>query len=162
MLITVRYGQVQNLIGLQITVKSVSFLYRSSVRESEWIRVHSVYLWLVTCWIILNKFSTSIAVHGDDHREEWVVRIQGGSQIASLLALQSGYKHLGPVRQSIKKLYTRLMKDFNKHTYVYVFKENLRVRIRSVYILELLQLIQWKLRRKLFFFFVCLFFRLTP
>ncbi|XP_043523370.1 neuroendocrine convertase 1-like isoform X1 [Frieseomelitta varia] len=57
----------------------------------------SVYLWLVTCWIILNKFSTSIAAHGDDHREEWVVRVQGGSQIASLLALQSGYKHLGPV-----------------------------------------------------------------
>ncbi|EZA51976.1 hypothetical protein X777_09291, partial [Ooceraea biroi] len=31
-----------------------------------------------------------------DHREEWVVRVQGGSQVASLLAAQSGYKHHGP------------------------------------------------------------------
>ncbi|XP_011868373.1 PREDICTED: neuroendocrine convertase 1 [Vollenhovia emeryi] len=31
-------------------------------------------------------------------REEWVVRIPGGSQVASLLAAQSGYKHHGPVR----------------------------------------------------------------
>lgn len=57
----------------------------------------SVYLWLVTCWIVLNKFSTSIAARGDDHREEWVVRVRGGPRIAYLLALQSGYKHLGPV-----------------------------------------------------------------
>ncbi|XP_032671139.1 neuroendocrine convertase 1-like isoform X1 [Odontomachus brunneus] len=32
-----------------------------------------------------------------DHREEWVVRVQGGSQVASLLAAQSGYKHHGSV-----------------------------------------------------------------
>lgn len=36
-----------------------------------------------------------------DRREEWVVRIQGGSQVASLLAAQSGYKHHGPVNPSI-------------------------------------------------------------
>ncbi|XP_018346509.1 PREDICTED: neuroendocrine convertase 1-like [Trachymyrmex septentrionalis] len=32
-----------------------------------------------------------------DRPEEWVVRIAGGSQVASLLAAQSGYKHHGPV-----------------------------------------------------------------
>lgn len=36
-------------------------------------------------------------VVGADHREEWVVRIHGGPQVASLLAAQSGYKHHGPV-----------------------------------------------------------------
>ncbi|XP_058803748.1 neuroendocrine convertase 1-like isoform X1 [Phymastichus coffea] len=29
--------------------------------------------------------------------EEWVVRLEGGPQVAALLALQSGYQHLGPV-----------------------------------------------------------------
>ena len=136
---------VRYRIGLQITVKSVSFSYRSSVRESEWIRVRSVYLWLVTCWIILNKFSTSIAAHGDDHREEWVVRIQGGFQTASLLALQSGYKHLGPVRQSIQIL-QQANEGFQS---AYVFTENLRVFCEF----ELFQRIRRKLRRKLSFFF---------
>ncbi|XP_025986584.1 neuroendocrine convertase 1 [Solenopsis invicta] len=32
-----------------------------------------------------------------DYSEEWVLRIQGGSQVSSLLAAQSGYKHHGPV-----------------------------------------------------------------
>lgn len=36
-----------------------------------------------------------------DHHEEWVVRIQGGSQVSSLLAAQSGYKHHGPVNPFI-------------------------------------------------------------
>jgi len=36
-----------------------------------------------------------------DRPEEWVVRIAGGSQVASLLAAQSGYKHHGPVNPSI-------------------------------------------------------------
>lgn len=31
------------------------------------------------------------------HREEWVVRIPGGSQVASLLAAESGYRHHGSV-----------------------------------------------------------------
>ncbi|XP_076479067.1 neuroendocrine convertase 1 isoform X3 [Bombus vancouverensis nearcticus] len=57
----------------------------------------SVNFWLVIFSIILNKLATSIVVDGDNHREEWVVRIQGGPQVASLLALQSGYRHLGPV-----------------------------------------------------------------
>ncbi|KAG7206694.1 hypothetical protein KM043_000369 [Ampulex compressa] len=33
----------------------------------------------------------------EDHREEWVVRVEGGWQVASLLALQSGYKQLNSV-----------------------------------------------------------------
>ncbi|XP_014213417.1 neuroendocrine convertase 1-like isoform X2 [Copidosoma floridanum] len=40
----------------------------------------------------------------DNHRqdrentpEEWVVRLEGGPEVASLLALRSGYSHLGPV-----------------------------------------------------------------
>ncbi|XP_012268604.2 neuroendocrine convertase 1-like [Athalia rosae] len=32
-----------------------------------------------------------------DYQNEWVVRVDGGPEIAALLALQSGYKHLGPV-----------------------------------------------------------------
>lgn len=38
----------------------------------------------------------------EEDREEWVVRIHGGPQIATLLALQSGYKHLGPVSRLIE------------------------------------------------------------
>ncbi|XP_068980359.1 neuroendocrine convertase 1-like isoform X1 [Bombus flavifrons] len=57
----------------------------------------SVNFWLVIFSIILNKLATSRVVDDDNHREEWVVRIQGGPQVASLLALQSGYRHLGPV-----------------------------------------------------------------
>lgn len=29
--------------------------------------------------------------------DEWVVRLEGGSEVASLLALRSGYAHIGPV-----------------------------------------------------------------
>ncbi|XP_015598957.1 neuroendocrine convertase 1 [Cephus cinctus] len=32
-----------------------------------------------------------------DYQNEWVVRVKGGSHVASLLAIQSGYRHLGPV-----------------------------------------------------------------
>jgi len=44
-------------------------------------------------------------VVGADHREEWVVRIQGGPQVASLLAAQSDYKHHGPVILSFLLLF---------------------------------------------------------
>ncbi|OAD61081.1 Neuroendocrine convertase 1 [Eufriesea mexicana] len=54
-----------------------------------------VYLWFLTCWIISSNFLTNILGH-EEGREEWVVRIHGGPQVATLLALQSGYKHLGP------------------------------------------------------------------
>lgn len=84
-----------SLIILQISV------------SDEWIHVHSVNFWLVIFSIILNKLATSRVVDDDNHREEWVVRIQGGPQVASLLALQSGYRHLGPVCQSIKFLNKR-------------------------------------------------------
>ncbi|XP_046431301.1 neuroendocrine convertase 1-like [Neodiprion fabricii] len=33
----------------------------------------------------------------EEYENEWVVRVDGGPEIAALLALQSGYKHLGPV-----------------------------------------------------------------
>ncbi|CAL7950535.1 unnamed protein product [Xylocopa violacea] len=52
----------------------------------------SGYFWIITCWIVVD-----VAGHRDEQREEWVVRLEGGPQVASLLALQSGYKHLGPV-----------------------------------------------------------------
>lgn len=29
--------------------------------------------------------------------DEWVVRLEGGPEVASLLALRSGYTHVGPV-----------------------------------------------------------------
>lgn len=59
------------------------------------IGVNFRFVWFIACWIAsMNEFATSI----DDRRqEEWVVRIEGGPPVASLLALQSGYKHLGPV-----------------------------------------------------------------
>jgi len=47
--------------------------------------------------VVIVSASHLIADANMDHREEWVVRIQGGSQVASLLAAQSGYKHHGPV-----------------------------------------------------------------
>ncbi|KAH0949128.1 hypothetical protein HN011_011250, partial [Eciton burchellii] len=47
--------------------------------------------------VIIVSASNLIADADVDHREEWVVRIQGGSQVASLLAAQSGYRHHGPV-----------------------------------------------------------------
>lgn len=57
------------------------------------------FVWFIACWILsMNKFGTGI---DDRRREEWVVRIEGGSPVASLLALQSGYKHLGPVSRRI-------------------------------------------------------------
>ncbi|PBC28818.1 Neuroendocrine convertase [Apis cerana cerana] len=56
------------------------------------------FVWFIGCWILsMNKFGTGI---DDRRREEWVVRIEGGSPVASLLALQSGYKHLGPKFES--------------------------------------------------------------
>ncbi|XP_043794709.1 neuroendocrine convertase 1-like [Apis laboriosa] len=59
------------------------------------IGVNFRFVLFIACWIVsMNEFATSI----DDRRqEEWVVRIEGGPPVASLLALQSGYKHLGPV-----------------------------------------------------------------
>lgn len=63
------------------------------------------FVWFIACWILsMNKFGTGI---DDRRREEWVVRIEGGSPVASLLALQSGYKHLGPVSRRIDRI------DFN-------------------------------------------------
>ncbi|XP_024879429.1 neuroendocrine convertase 1-like isoform X1 [Temnothorax curvispinosus] len=47
--------------------------------------------------VIVVSASNFIADASVDHREEWVVRVHGGSQVASLLAAQSGYKHHGPV-----------------------------------------------------------------
>ncbi|XP_036141691.1 neuroendocrine convertase 1 isoform X2 [Monomorium pharaonis] len=47
--------------------------------------------------VIVASASNFIADVSLDDREEWVVRIQGGSQVSSLLAAQSGYKHHGPV-----------------------------------------------------------------
>nr|XP_034178752.1 neuroendocrine convertase 1-like isoform X1 [Osmia lignaria]XP_034178753.1 neuroendocrine convertase 1-like isoform X1 [Osmia lignaria] len=74
----------------------------------------SVYFWLVVWCIVASRFFTSILGHHGDHREEWVVRIEGGSQIASLLALQSGYKHLGPVL-GFKDTYVWLKDDSRGH-----------------------------------------------
>ncbi|XP_034178755.2 neuroendocrine convertase 1 isoform X3 [Osmia lignaria lignaria] len=74
----------------------------------------SVYFWLVVWCIVASRFFTSILGHHSDHREEWVVRIEGGSQIASLLALQSGYKHLGPVL-GFKDTYVWLKDDSRGH-----------------------------------------------
>ncbi|XP_071564002.1 neuroendocrine convertase 1 [Temnothorax nylanderi] len=47
--------------------------------------------------VIVVSASNFIADASVDHREEWVVRVHGGSQVASLLAAQSGYKHHGSV-----------------------------------------------------------------
>ncbi|XP_077275283.1 neuroendocrine convertase 1 [Temnothorax americanus] len=47
--------------------------------------------------VIVVSASNFITDASVDHREEWVVRVHGGSQVASLLAAQSGYKHHGPV-----------------------------------------------------------------
>ncbi|XP_076624552.1 neuroendocrine convertase 1 [Colletes latitarsis] len=47
--------------------------------------------------LLANEFATSIVGRRHHRREEWVVRLEGGPRVASLLALQSGYKHLGPV-----------------------------------------------------------------
>lgn len=57
------------------------------------------FVWFVIiCWITsINKLATSNIDDPRGGQEEWVVRIEGGAQVASLLALQSGYKHLGPV-----------------------------------------------------------------
>lgn len=64
----------------------------------ENIGVNFRFVLFIACWInvSMNKFGI-----GDGRREEeWVVRIEGGSPVASLLALQTGYKHLGPVSRS--------------------------------------------------------------
>ncbi|XP_076388737.1 neuroendocrine convertase 1 isoform X3 [Megachile rotundata] len=54
----------------------------------------SAHFWLVV-WCVARFVVGIVGHHGD--REEWVVRIEGGPHVASLLALQAGYKHLGPV-----------------------------------------------------------------
>ncbi|XP_029036120.2 neuroendocrine convertase 1-like [Osmia bicornis bicornis] len=74
----------------------------------------SVCFWLVVCCIVASRFFTSILGHHGDHREEWVVRIEGGPQVATLLALQSGYKHLGPVL-GFKDTYVWLKDDSRGH-----------------------------------------------
>ncbi|KAL6263420.1 hypothetical protein P5V15_006211 [Pogonomyrmex californicus] len=53
-----------------------------------------------------------------DHLEEWVVRIPGGLEVASLLAAQSGYKHHGPVRGF-------------KDTYIWIKDNNLSQKKRG-------------------------------
>ncbi|XP_015432292.1 PREDICTED: neuroendocrine convertase 1-like [Dufourea novaeangliae] len=54
------------------------------------------YFRLVVSWILVNEFVV-IDTRQNDRSEEWVVRLEGGPQVSSLLALQSGYRHLGPV-----------------------------------------------------------------
>ncbi|XP_076240659.1 neuroendocrine convertase 1 isoform X2 [Calliopsis andreniformis] len=54
-------------------------------------------VWIFVCWLVVSMCTTIVAEHRDDRQEEWVVRVEGGPRVASLLALQSGYKHLGPV-----------------------------------------------------------------
>jgi len=54
--------------------------------------------------LVIVVSATNFIVDADaniDHREEWVVKVQGGSQVASQLAAQSGYKHHGPVNPFI-------------------------------------------------------------
>ena len=41
---------------------------------------------------------TNITESMTTYQDEWVIRMEGGPQVASLLALQSGYKNLGLVR----------------------------------------------------------------
>ncbi|XP_033332033.2 neuroendocrine convertase 1 [Megalopta genalis] len=55
------------------------------------------YFWLIVSWILVNELVAIDTRRGNDRREEWVVRLEGGPRISSLLALQSGYRHLGPV-----------------------------------------------------------------
>lgn len=54
-------------------------------------------MWLAVLVLAASNFIAD-ADNDVDHREEWVVRIHGGSQVASLLAAQSGYKHHGSVK----------------------------------------------------------------
>ncbi|XP_076642516.1 neuroendocrine convertase 1 [Halictus rubicundus] len=55
------------------------------------------HFWLVVTWILVNGFMVIDAGRQRDHQEEWVVRLEGGPRVSSLLALQSGYRYLGPV-----------------------------------------------------------------
>lgn len=51
-------------------------------------------------WILLavsKCISTEEILPENFYPEEWVVRIEGGAQVASLLALQYGYKNVGLV-----------------------------------------------------------------
>nr|XP_031848985.1 neuroendocrine convertase 1-like [Nomia melanderi] len=57
----------------------------------------SEYFWLAVSWLLVNGLAAVHAGHRGDRREEWVVRLEGGPRVSSLLALQSGYRHLGPV-----------------------------------------------------------------
>ncbi|XP_076285047.1 neuroendocrine convertase 1 isoform X2 [Lasioglossum baleicum] len=69
---------------------------------------------LVVAWILVNGFMVIDTRHQRDHREEWVVRLEGGSRVSSLLALQSGYRHLGPVL-GFKNTYVWLKDDRSVH-----------------------------------------------
>ncbi|XP_066583337.1 neuroendocrine convertase 1-like [Prorops nasuta] len=58
-------------------------------------RINSVCYWIVE---ICALFSLIGVVSGSkEYTNEWVVRIEGGPQVAALLASQSGYTYLGPV-----------------------------------------------------------------
>nr|XP_012228829.1 PREDICTED: neuroendocrine convertase 1-like isoform X1 [Linepithema humile] len=57
------------------------------------VRACAYFIMPITVMVVCASNFIADDIAGADHREEWVVRIQGGPQVASLLAAQSGYKY---------------------------------------------------------------------
>ncbi|XP_014239147.1 neuroendocrine convertase 1-like isoform X1 [Trichogramma pretiosum] len=55
------------------------------------------YCWVILCTATITSSSSSSNILNNANNDEWVVRLEGGSEVASLLALRSGYTHVGPV-----------------------------------------------------------------
>jgi len=51
--------------------------------------------------IVVSAANFIVDADANVDREEWVVKIQGGLQVALQLAAQSGFKHHGPVNPFI-------------------------------------------------------------
>ncbi|KAH0548887.1 hypothetical protein KQX54_003949, partial [Cotesia glomerata] len=78
--------------------------------------------------IIISKCISTIETPEKNNYEEWVVKVEGGNQVASLLALQHGYKNLGLVlgfedtylwhreENTVQKRANRFTKDLNSHS----------------------------------------------
>ncbi|CAG5101699.1 Similar to Pcsk1: Neuroendocrine convertase 1 (Rattus norvegicus) [Cotesia congregata] len=78
--------------------------------------------------IIISKCISTIETPEKNNDEEWVVKVEGGNQVASLLALQNGYKNLGLVlgfediylwyrdENTVQKRANRFTKDLSSHS----------------------------------------------
>ena len=60
---------------------------------------HIVTLYYIAIALYQNSAEVKFNKDSENYQNEWVVKINGGEEMSTLLALRSGYIHIGPVSE---------------------------------------------------------------